>query len=82
MEWEHQYLNDNRPIAMRLSNTSSNLGNFAIYTGKPDRDYVNLGGSLSLALQEGNGLYLRYESRLGQSNLDQHIVEGGVKISF
>ena len=82
VEWEHQYLNDNRAIGMRISDASAGLGNFVIQTGDPTRDYVNLGGSLSAALPNGGGLFVRYETRLGQTYISEHIVEGGARLTF
>ncbi len=82
VEWEHQYLNDNRYVNMRLSDAAAGLGYFSVQTGKPDRDYVNLGGSVSAALPNGGGLFVRYESRLGQTYISEHIVEGGVRMTF
>ncbi|MDD1620966.1 MAG: autotransporter domain-containing protein [Methylococcaceae bacterium] len=82
VEWEHQYLNDNRSIAMRLSQAAPGLGNFIIQTGNPDRDYVNLGGSVSATLPNGGSGFIRYETRLGQSNISDHILEAGLRLSF
>ncbi|WP_083960620.1 autotransporter domain-containing protein [Methylomonas lenta] len=82
VEWEHQYLNDNRAIQMRLTQAGAGLGNFVIQTGAPDRDYVNLGGSLSATLPNGGAGFVRYETRLGQSAISDHIVEGGIRLSF
>ena len=82
VEWEHQYLNNNRAIDMRLSSAAAGLGYFSVQTGSPDRDYVNLGGSFSAALPNGGGAFVRYESRLGQTYVTEHIVEGGVRLTF
>jgi autotransporter-associated beta strand protein len=82
VEWEHQYLNDNSYINMRLSDAAAGLGYFSVQTGNPSRDYVNLGGSFSAALPNGGGAFIRYETRLGQSYLSEHIVEGGVRLTF
>ncbi|WKJ91421.1 autotransporter domain-containing protein [Methylomonas montana] len=81
-EWEHQYLNDNRAIAMRLSQAAPGLGNFAVQTGNPDRDYLNLGGSVSAVLANGGNGFIRYETRIGQSYISDHIVEVGIRMSF
>jgi uncharacterized protein with beta-barrel porin domain len=81
-EWEHQYLNNNQNISMALASTTAGSGNFLIQTGQPDRDYVNLGGSLSATLFDGGSAYVRYETRLGQSYISNHIIEAGVNIPF
>ncbi|MBD9357696.1 autotransporter family protein [Methylomonas albis] len=82
VEWEHQYLNDNRLIHMRLAQAEPGLGNFTIQTGEPDRDYVNLGGSVSATLANGGSGFVRYETRLGQANIADHILEAGLRMSF
>jgi len=82
VEWEHQYLNDNRAIEMRLSQAAPGLGNFTMQTGNPDRDYINLGGALSATLPNGGSGFVRYETRLGQSYISDHIVEAGLRLSF
>jgi uncharacterized protein with beta-barrel porin domain len=81
-EWEHQYLNNNRAIQMRLSQAAPGLGNFSIQTGSPDRNYLNLGGSLSAALPNNGAGFVRYETRLGQSYITDHVLEVGVRMSF
>lgn len=82
VEWEHQYLNDNRAIGMRLAQASPGLGNFVIQTGNPDRDYFNLGGSVSATLPNGGAGFVRYQTRLGQTAISDHIVEAGVRLTF
>ena len=81
-EWEHQYLNNNQQIPMTLASAAAGAGNFVIQTGQPDRDYVNLGGSISATLPGGGTAFLRYDTRLGQSYISNHIVEVGIKIPF
>ncbi len=82
VEWDHQYLNDNRAIQMRLTEAAAGLGNFVIQTGNPDRDYVNLGASLSATLPNGGSGFVQYETRLGQTAITDHIIEGGVRLAF
>jgi uncharacterized protein YhjY with autotransporter beta-barrel domain len=82
VEWEHQYLNDNRLIHMRLAQAEPGQGNFTIQTGEPDRDYLNLGGSVSATLANGGSGFVRYETRLGQANITDHILEAGLRMSF
>lgn len=82
VEWEHQYLNNDRPVQMSLIDAAPAQSSFVIQTGRPDRDYINLGGSLVATLPNGGSGFLRYESRLGQSDISQHIVEFGVRMSF
>lgn len=81
-EWVHQYKNDDRGIQARFANAASGTGNFIIRTDTPDRDYFNLGGSLTATLPEGRAGFLRYETRLGQSHISDHTVELGLRIPF
>lgn len=81
-EWVHQYKNDDRGIQARFVNAASGTGNFVIRTDTPDRDYFNLGGSLTATLPEGRAGFLRYETRLGQSHISDHTVELGLRIPF
>jgi outer membrane autotransporter protein len=81
-EWEHQFLNDNEFLRVRLAGAAAGTGNFLLSTGAPDRDYVNLGGAVTAALPGGIGAFLRYESRLGQTFLTSNMVEAGMRIPF
>jgi uncharacterized protein YhjY with autotransporter beta-barrel domain len=81
-EWEHQYLNNNQNNSMSIAAATAGTGGFVIQSGQPDRDYVNLGGSLSATLPAGGTAFLRYDTRLGQSYVANHIFEVGVKIPF
>lgn len=81
-EYEHQFLNDNRRIDMRLADASYGSGRFFLNTGNPDRDYCDLGGSLAATFAGGAAAFLRYEARLGQSNLGSQIVELGMRLPF
>lgn len=77
-EYEHQFLNGNQPIGLQLIDAPAGTGAFVMYTGAPDRDYFNLGGSLAATWPGGVAAFLRYESRLGQNEISNHIVEAGV----
>ena len=81
-EWEHQHLNDDRKVRIRLADAAAGLGNFVLPTGRPDRDYYNLGGSLTATLPGGIGAFLRYEARLAQAPISSQIVELGVRVPF
>lgn len=81
-EWVHQYKNDDRGIQARFANAAPGTGNFVIRTDSPDRDYFNLGGSLTATLPEGRAGFLRYETRLGQAHISDHTVELGLRIPF
>ena len=81
-EWVHQYMDDSRLIQARFSQAVAGTGTFSVLTDNPDRDYFNLGGSVAVNLTEGRAGYLRYEYRLGQSQITDHTVELGARIPF
>jgi len=80
-EYEHQFLNDNQSVDLRLADAPAGTGRFFLATGAPDRDYYNLGGAIT-ATFPGGAAFLHYETRLGQANLSSHIVELGVRVPF
>lgn len=81
-EWDHQYKNNDRAITAQFLGAPTGLGTFAIATASPDRNYFNLGGSVSATFAEGRSAFLRYETRLGQQDISNHIVELGVRVPF
>ncbi|QPK64686.1 autotransporter domain-containing protein [Methylomonas sp. LL1] len=81
-EWVHQYLDDSRLIRARFSEAAAGAGTFTVLTDNPDRDYFNIGSSVALNLPEGRAGFLRYEYRLGQSQITDHTVELGARIPF
>ncbi|WAR43958.1 autotransporter family protein [Methylomonas rapida] len=81
-EWVHQYMDDSRLIQARFANASAGAGKFTVLTDNPDRDYFNIGSSLAVNLPEGRAGFLRYEYRLGQSDITDHTVELGARIPF
>lgn len=81
-EWRHQFMDDERTIYSQFINTGANSGLVATRTESPDRDYFNLGASVSLTLPEGRAAFLRYETRLAQDNISNHTIEASVRIPF
>ena len=81
-EWDHQYKNNARAINAQFLGAPTGLGTFSIATASPDRNYFNLGGSISTTFAEGLSAFLRYETRLGQQDISNHIVELGVRVPF
>lgn len=73
---------DSRLIQARFANASAGAGKFTVLTDNPDRDYFNIGSSLAVNLPEGRAGFLRYEYRLGQSDITDHTVELGARIPF
>jgi outer membrane autotransporter protein len=81
-EWVHQYMDDARLIQARFSQAAPGTGTFVVQTDSPDRDYFNIGSSLAVTLPEGRAGFLRYEYRLGQTDITDHTVELGARIPF
>ena len=81
-EWLHQFEDDERNINTRFVNAAAGTGSFSVATDAPDRDYFNLGASLAITLPEGKSAFLRYESRLGQTDIISHTIEASVRIPF
>jgi len=77
-EWLHQFEDDERTINTRFISG----GSFSVSTDAPDRDYFNLAASLAITLPEGRSAFLRYESRLGQTDIISHTIEASVRIPF
>ena len=81
-EWVHQFNDDVREIHARFLDAQPGTGFFSIRTDNPDRDFFNLGGSLSATFPGGQAVYFRYETRLGHRDISNHTLELGVKIPF
>ncbi|WP_305908995.1 autotransporter domain-containing protein [Methylomarinum sp. Ch1-1] len=81
-EWVHQFKDNERVLRSRFINASAGAGNFSILTDNPDRDYFNLSASIAATLPEGRSAFVRYETRLGQNDISNHIIELGLRIPF
>lgn len=79
-EYEHQFRNDKRLLNLRLSDAATGTGSFFLSSGNPDRNYFDLGASLTAAFPGGVAAFLHYENRLGQSHLSNHILELGIRV--
>ena len=81
-EWRHQFRDDQRTIHSQVIDAPTGTGSFAIKTDDPDRDYFNLGASLAVTLPEGRSAFVRYETRLGQTDMTNHTIEAAVRMPF
>jgi hypothetical protein len=81
-EYEHQFLNENRDLSLRLAGAPANSGNFLLNIGRTDHDYYDLGGSLAFSWPGGMSAFLHYETRLGQAKLSSDIAELGFRLPF
>ncbi|WAK00370.1 autotransporter family protein [Methylobacter sp. YRD-M1] len=81
-EWVHQFEDSARAIQSQFVSAPAGMGYFTTLTDSPDRDYFNLGASIAATLPEGRSAFFRYETRLGQANISNHILELGVRIPF
>ena len=81
LDWTHEYQDDSRFVTASFLNDPSQA-EFTINTDSPDRDYFQLGLGASVTFGSGRSAYFFYESILGQSNLTQNSVTGGLRIDF
>ncbi|WP_027159848.1 autotransporter family protein [Methylobacter luteus] len=81
-EWVHQFEDSARAIQSQFISAPGGTGYFTTLTDSPDRDYFNLGASIAATLPEGRSAFFRYETRLGQTDISNHLLELGVRIPF
>lgn len=81
LEWEHEYEKDARSIYASFVEDSS--GNrFAVLSGNPDRDHLNLRSSIAATLPNGGSAFLQYETVLSLRNETRHALNAGVRLEF
>jgi uncharacterized protein with beta-barrel porin domain len=78
----HQFEDSARAIQSQFISAPGGTGYFTTLTDSPDRDYFNLGASIAATLPEGRSAFFRYETRLGQTDISNHLLELGVRIPF
>ncbi len=78
--WIHEFLDDSRGISMSMPG----VGDFAIDSRDPDRDYGLLGLGLSGTFKEMQAvtLYMLYQAQVGQGEYFGHNVNAGVRVDF
>ena len=81
IEWEHEFKNDSRLLTARFVNDP--VGQPILFTtGNPDRNYANLGVSLSATFRRGIAAFIDYETVLGLANVSGNFITLGVRGEF
>ncbi len=80
-EWEHEFKDNSRAIAAQFAYDPTRTS-FNITSDSPDRDYFNLGLGVTAVFADGRSGFFHYESRLGQNNVRQYWINGGIRIEL
>ncbi len=80
-EWEHEFRDNSRAIAAQFAYDPTRTS-FDIASDSPDRDYFNLGLGVTAVFADGRSGFFHYESRLGQNNVRQYWINGGIRIEL
>jgi len=80
-EWEHEFRDNSRAIAAQFAYDPTRTS-FNIDSDSPDRNYFNLGLGVTAVFANGRSGFLYYESRLGQDNVRQYWINGGIRIEL
>lgn len=83
LTWVHEFENDQQLVAGRfIADVQPNGTPFFVVTSNPDRDYVDLGLSISGQFANGRSAFLAYNTLLGYSDLTYNAVNAGVRLEF
>ncbi len=80
-EWEHEFTDNSRAIAAQFVYDPTRTS-FDIRSDNPDRNYFNLGLGVTAVFANGRSGFLYYESRLGQDDVRQYWINGGIRIEL
>ncbi len=80
-EWEHEFRDNSRTIAAQFAFDPTRTS-FDITSDSPDRNYFNLGLGVTAVFAHGRSGFFHYESRLGQNNVRQYWINGGIRIEL
>ncbi|QNN24657.1 autotransporter domain-containing protein [Planctomycetales bacterium ZRK34] len=76
----HEFLGGGRNVSTRFA---SNLGvDVNLPTDEPDRDYIELGGGVSVQFKNGLSCYVDYDTLLGNDRRTAHVITGGIRFTF
>jgi outer membrane lipase/esterase len=81
LDWIHEFENDQKQVGARFINDINNTP-FFVLTNNPDRDYFDLGLSVSAQFAHGRSAFLEYDTLLGFENVNYHAVNAGVRLEF
>jgi len=79
--WWHEFEDDARLIASSFVG-AVNPQTFGVFTDKPDRDYGNIGVSLSATLPQGFSAFADYDVLLGYKGVTSNRFTFGVRAEF
>ena len=80
LDMEHQFSDRSRDI--EASFLSAPTETIIVKTDSPDRDYINLGLSVSATMSNGKSAFIQFETLLGFDNLTQSSVTLGGRWEF
>lgn len=80
-EWEHEFTDNSRAIAAQFVYDPTRTS-FEIRSDDPDRNYFNLGLGVTAVFANGRSGFIHYESRLGQDDVRQYWINGGIRIEL
>jgi len=80
--WVHEYENDSRIINATFINGGVNNIPILVPTDNPDRDYFDLGLSLSAQLPHGVSSFVYYQTSLAYRDLSIHSFLGGIRLNM
>jgi hypothetical protein len=81
IEWEHEFKNDSRLLTAQFVNNPF-FQPIPFTTDSPDRNYFNLGVSVSATLHRGIAAFIDYETVLGLANVSGNFITLGVRGEF
>ncbi len=80
-EWEHEFENDSRTINARFT-ADLNRTRLSLRAQSPDRDVFNVGAGVSMVLTSGMVAFIDFDTRLGDSYVDQYALTVGARFDF
>lgn len=83
-DWVHEFDNDQQQVPGRfIGDTETADGTrFLVVTNKPDRDYFDLGLSVSSQFAEGRSAFLSYNALVGFDDVTYNAINAGVRFEF
>jgi outer membrane autotransporter protein len=80
VEWVHEYKNKSRTVTSTLFNQTGT--STVSSTDNPDRDFINVGGSLNGVFAQGFSGFVSYRAQAGNSLLFQQQVNAGLRLEL
>jgi uncharacterized protein YhjY with autotransporter beta-barrel domain len=81
LEWEHEFKNDSRILTAQFLNDPQRQP-IRFTTDSPDRNYANIGVTLSATFRGGIAAFIDYETVLGLANVSRHDITLGIRGEF